>query len=354
MTIPRVLAYPQSHPYVDRLDGTAARLVRPDSDAPRLPLAYDPDWVATHADGWDLAHLHFGHEQHPLDQVVEVVRAHRRAGRPVVVTAHDLQVPHLPAGDTAALDLLDAIAPCASAVTTLTEGCADVLRRRLGADVEVLPHGPLVPALIRQRARAAHRGDGRPSGHVLVHAGRVRPNAGLAEVVAAAAALDRPGAVRIGVREEDAAAVRSLAAGVPAVEVLAGPRLPEADLVRAVAAADALLLPYRWGTHSGLLELAADVGTPVRCTAAGFVAEQRDAALRHAGDPPAPVHVAADPAGGADAPRIDVAALRQAITAAPRPGERARSAARAQDDRAFLEGHARLYRRVLVEGGVAA
>lgn len=102
------------------------------------------------------------------------------------------------------------------------------------------------------------------------------------------------------------------------------PRLPAHRLWSRVADADVLLLPYVWGTHSGLLELASDLGTPVVAGDVGHIRDQAPATLIpvHAGridpdlltdavdavlrDPPTPIPIE-------DRTRA-LAALRQAHT----------------------------------------
>ena len=103
---PRVLSHPPRHPYVDRFDDTVSRVVHRDEPMPRLDAYHDPDWVRRQRGDWDLVHLHFGHEHHPVERMVDVLDAHRSAGTPIVVTVHDLANPHLRPQDDPSLDLL--------------------------------------------------------------------------------------------------------------------------------------------------------------------------------------------------------------------------------------------------------
>ncbi len=67
-------------------------------------------------------------------------------------------------------------------------------------------------------------------------------------------------------------------------------RLDDGELWDRLGAAALVLLPYRWGTHSGLLEAAHDLGTPVLAPAFGGFADQ-GAHVYH-GDPAAQVAMA--------------------------------------------------------------
>lgn len=274
MILPRVLSYPPRHPYVDRLHGTVAELVQREVAMPRIGPFYDPGWVHDQAADVDLAHLHFGHEQYGVDHVLAVIAAHHAVGVPVVMTVHDLQIPHLGPRDSHATDLVRAAAPLVDALLTLTPGCAAAVRRLTGRPVSVIPHGALTTASRRRRLRSD--GVGRPdrSHPWLLLAGRLRPNLGWQEVVDAYRVVRplRPLRVQVHPTREDE--VRQATHDVRGITVVSQEHLSHCELESAIADAAAVVLPYRWGTHSGLLELAADLATPAVATDAGFLSQQ--------------------------------------------------------------------------------
>lgn len=331
-----ILSHPPRHPYVDRLHGRVATLVHRDEPMPRLDRFHDPAWVAANTHGWDVVHLHFGHEQHDPETILEVLAAHRSAGVAVAVTVHDLKVPHVHPDVDTTLPLLQAITPLAHALITPTAGCAAAVRDLTGRAPLVIPHGPLVPATRRARLRLRRRLS-LGGGHLLVNAGRVRPNLGLAELAEACRAVRPTLPVRVQVHRSALDRVLPVLDGVPGVEVVAHDGLSHAQLERTVADAAALLLPYRWGTHSGLLELAADVGTPVLATAVGFLSEQPHATPT--GHQRSGIAVEGD--------RIDVVDLALALTRPLGPTPPVPEADRARDEATFLDQHQRLYHRLV-------
>lgn len=336
MTLPRVLSYPPRHPFVDRFDGTVARLVKRDEPMPRLDRFYDPVWVAAEARRWDIAHLHFGHEQHPVDRVLEAVAAHRASGVPVAFTVHDLQIPHLPPDSGAAEDLVIAVAPSVDALVTPSRGCADAVRRLTGRAATVIPHGPLVGAGRRHRLRTHRRLAGEGHGHLLVHVGRWRPNLGLEELAAACRLVQPSLPVRLQVHCSAVDRVTSLVGDVRGIDVVGHDHLSDAEFERNVADATAVLLPYRWGTHSGLLELAADIGTPVLRTAVGHLCEQP-----HTTPPGHPEQGIA-----VHDHRIDVDELAATLQRPIGPAPMLPALDRARSEEAALRGHERLYHRL--------
>ena len=72
--------------------------------------------------------------------------------------------------------------------------------------------------------------------------------------------------VRVHVRPQAPTAVHECLARLAArgrIHLEMHARLTDAELWERLAGAELLVLPYRWGTHSGLLEAAHDLGTPV-------------------------------------------------------------------------------------------
>jgi len=257
--VPRIVSVPCDHPYVRHLEAPtgpvrAHRL--PDPPVPGAPAGQwwpspvlDPSWVRAHADDVDLVHLHFGFEHRTAEQLSEWVAALRVHGRPLVLTVHDLTNPHLTdqAPHRAALDVL---VPAAAQVLTLTPGAAAEIRERWGRPVTVVPHPHVVD--LGRMVQPRPPSDGFVIG---LHA---KPRAG-----------NDPEAVR--------GPLARAVADLPGVSLHPGPRpgrLSDADLWDHLSGLDALVLAYRWGTHSGFVEACHDLGTTVIAPRTGHLAQQ--------------------------------------------------------------------------------
>lgn len=276
----RVLSYPPVHDYVDRLHPSSATLVHRDEPWPELPHLYDPAWVRQRSRDWDVAHLHFTWEQYPLEQVEEVLCTHRDAGTPIVWTAHDLRNPHTPDAhhDRRYLALL---AEHADHVITLTAGAADEVERRFERRPQVLPHGPMFtgPAARRWRDERDRVLSERTDGvrRLLLHLRSVRRNVDWRTPMAVVSNAHEQGVpveldVLVLADADELASVQETAG--PGVHVRAHDPLSFEELTRHLIGADALILPYRWGTHSGMLEVATDLSVPVIAGDVGYLDEQ--------------------------------------------------------------------------------
>ncbi len=327
----RVLSYPPRHHYVDRLHGRTARLVHRDEAMPGMPRFLDPAWVTEHALDFDVAHLHLArfHPEHQgltVEGLTAVVRAHRRAGVAVVVTVHDLALPTWPQEDLKLIDLLQAIDEDVAAVLTLTRSCADRLEQLLGRPVRVVPYGPLLDTTERHRLRSHRRLTEPDAGPLLLHAGRLESRLAWEETIQAVIASTTGARLRILVQDDRAEQVRAVADGHPRIVVESAPSFSMPTLARAMADARAVVLPYRWATHSATLELATDVGTPVIAADVGHLAEQQ------------PV-VGVPCTDGI----LDVAALTAIVDGHIHPGPAVREVDRERDHHALESHHSRLY-----------
>ena len=245
------------------------------------PAVLDAGWLARHVDGLDAVHVHFGFEGRTRAQLDDWLDAVRAAGLPLVLTVHDLANPHLD-DQTAHEQALGRLVGAADHVLTLTPGAARAIADRWGVAAQVLPHPQVVPD-----ATLLGSDDGRTrTGRIGMHLGAVRaavdPLPWLAALLAAAGELGLRLEVvandeilqRAGRPRRVLDAVRQAVTDAPHAAVRVVPRMPDAQLHAWVAGLDAVVLPYRHGTHSGWVEMCWDLGTSVLAPAVGHLAEQ--------------------------------------------------------------------------------
>lgn len=291
----RVQSVPAEHPYV------VEALPDPDLDPVTLlrdpvvdpadlgrwwpPPALDPAWLERHIEGVDVLHVHFGFDTSEPADLAAVATIARRHGTALVVTVHDLHNPHQP-DPGPHLARLTTLVGAADGLITLTEGAADEVRDRWNRRPVVLPH-PHLAAGRRRRSRTDS-----PAPRVGVHLKDLRPNTDTATALDAVDLLTRAGdgTVTCEVRVHDAVLDPAHPRHDPAlparlealgtreqVEVIVHDRLSDADLEDALAALDVSVLPYRFGTHSGWLQLCRDLGVLVAAPDVGHYRDQVEA-----------------------------------------------------------------------------
>ncbi|MHA7244158.1 glycosyltransferase [Paeniglutamicibacter antarcticus] len=252
------------------------------------PAMLSAAWVKDHHEDFDVMHLHFGFDAIGPQQMRELVAELRRHRKPLVYTVHDLINPHQqdPAAHRA---LLDVLIPEADTLITLTSGAAREIHDRWGVHAKVLPHPHVVDFETMERIRASR--DPGPCRRIGVHLKSLRPNMDpriLAPLARITARLPR---VKLQVNihtqpmnpehaEYQPQLARMLQAGAEAGQwkLVVHEYFSEPELFAYLASLDISVLPYRFGTHSGWLEAALDVGTHVAVPDCGHYTDQ-DASL---------------------------------------------------------------------------
>lgn len=248
------------------------------------PVALTARWLESHAEDYDVLHVHFGLESFSPEELGDALDAARRVGRPIVYTVHDLDNPQLiDQGDYRAL--LDVIVPAADHLLTLTADTAAEIERTWQRESRVLPHPTLLDTALLDQAVTPRPSAGDVT-RVGIHLRDLRPNIDAERAVhaatAAAALLTAAGIpvefeVLMNERvrsEETAAQVTAAADAHPAVRVRRTPHLSDAEIETWLAGIDLFVLPYTHGTHSGWVELCHDLGVRVAGTDVGHIRAQ--------------------------------------------------------------------------------
>lgn len=287
----RVASVPADHPFVRHIqppvNGDVETLPEIFHEPGRWwpPRRLDPTWLRENAGAFDLLHAHFGYESLTVDDVRAATSALAQLGRPLVVTVHDLQNPHL-ADDTEHLLQVGALIEAAAEVTTLTEGAADEIHERWGRRARVLAHPHVVP--LDDLPLTPVTGD-----RVGVHLGDLRARVGIEPISADLHAIGSFAPVTIDVQtdawESADPVTRECVLSIGADELFVHDRLPDRELHDAVRRTRVQVLPYSRGTHSGWLEMCLDLGIAVAAPEVGYLLQQHPGHPRIAGyDPESP------------------------------------------------------------------
>jgi beta-1,4-mannosyltransferase len=300
----RVASVPATHVYVRHLAPPpdagpgigddrirVERVADPSGDDLRTPCFLDPSWWRTEAAAahLDVLHVHFGFEYYDPAQLAAVCDEAHARGVAVVYTCHDLRNPNHPTPELHEAGLAVWLAH-ADEVVTLTPWAARQLAERWGRAATVLPHPHVVPlAELERRARVPRRRHA-DRYRIGLHLKSLRPNFFHLEAVAGAlAAIEPLDGVQLEVRvhhdvldpqrkvhtpELLALLLDAASDAASRLDLLIHHYLSDDQLWDAIAGVDALVLPYRFGTHSGLLEACRDLGTAVIASSVGGYGDQ--------------------------------------------------------------------------------
>ena len=297
----RVLHLPARTPYARKLSGPSCQIVNGQRLATGDPIPRDASfpWLAKQDDlgFFDVLHVH-SVEFTDLELLRSVLGACHRAGKRVVLTAHDLR-PQVEADEERYRAKLTEACAQADAIVCLTGGSAARLRTLPASAgwqhrLSVLPHGYAVPPDHPLWGLAGT--DGSTVRYAML--GAFRPNRftyallltwyyGLRDRRAELHVLSRP----LSPQELTASTndTREVFAFLPAasdrVVLTMRPFATDEEVISFAAAADVLLLPYGWGSHSGQLELAFDLNLIPVISTVGWYAEQWQASRPYVPEP---------------------------------------------------------------------
>lgn len=283
----KVLSLPSYHPYNQRFDnGMDIGFVNPDSDFfsnPESATAAHIDKIYP-VDSYDVVHFHFEHYLIAAAQLEELIQYFKQNNKPIIWTCHDRKSLISKTDNHTHESLLYRYS---DAITTLTPGCKRWLEVTFGKEKEihVIPHGYIAHPGIVEHERTTmkiekdpnlitiHIGDFRRSKDVMpaIHEILNDPeleNARLQLIYRETEKMPQDG------HEQYQELLRMLPH--PRIQTISMKNIPDQVMITAFLRSHAILLPYRWGTHSGQLELARDCGCHVAVSDVGFYEEQWD------------------------------------------------------------------------------
>jgi glycosyltransferase involved in cell wall biosynthesis len=281
----RVVHVPGRTPYARKLHGDGVEVLNGTTvNGLRVPRDATLSWLLEHRPwNWlDVVHLHHL-EFESLPRLRTALSACRRCGTRVVFTAHDVKPVF---GDrTAHHRRLRSLAELDAAFVCLTPAAEAEVRSRFGTRTAMVPHGYVAQPGTPQRPARREPGPTR----FLIY-GSLRRNRDVELVLACwrfarhlaettmHLLLRAPSRASLAEDAEVWRAIREHAADPRLhIDVRAFPS--DDDVNKAVAAADCLLLPYRWASHSGQLEHAFDLGALPVAARTGYLPDQ--VALHH-------------------------------------------------------------------------
>lgn len=289
----KVAHVPARTPYARKLTSEHVRIINGSEGVPRdLTLRHV---LARRPFTWfDVLHLHHV-EFDDLTALRFVLSECARAGRRVVFTAHDVT----PVFTSRRLyqRKLRTLVEWNVPFVCLTSGSADELHAKLGPSVRtvIAPHGYVVsPDDLPQPTQGA------ASRFRYLMFGSLRENRDVPTVLYnwrfgrqqretdLRLLLRAPAPINL---EHDGERpvwdlISSMAVTEPRLKVDIAPFPTDTEVASTAADCDALILPYKWGTHSGQLELAFDLGVLPITSTVGYLHEQYQ---RHEGLVPEPV-----------------------------------------------------------------
>ncbi|GEM_PF-2912146 len=282
----RILSLPSYHPYNKRFDNQREIIfVNPDCDFFADERNSSQKYLNKHfpLDAYDIVHIHFEYYQIPFKIFKKLIQYFKDNNKPIVWTCHDRNSLLSQKGNEKYEKLLF---DNADIITTLTLGCSKWLNLKFGKHrgaIKVIPHGYMAhPGIIEAEAKTIKK----DKNIFTMYVGDFRKNKEYINSICDFLSCPQLKNVKlqvifkpINIYKNDIEVAHQLKKfhdliKHPRIVKICMSYIPDVVLIRAFLASHAIILPYKWGTHSGQLELARDCGNYVIVSNVGFYKEQ--------------------------------------------------------------------------------
>jgi glycosyltransferase involved in cell wall biosynthesis len=283
----KVLSLPSRHPYMSKFnDGIYIKFIDPESDLFSEGKC-DPEYLKINfpADTYDIVHIHFSFDRVPIDLLENVLIYFKEIKKPIVWTTHSLE--SLRIKDYGGGKYQQLLFNYSDKIISPTEGCKSLILEKFGkhtSDVSVIPLGYMANPLDVARIYKSVKKD---SNLFTILIGDFRENKEIFQSVinflqckdlekAKLQLIYKP----INLYRDNWQDINSQMIEFykltqnHRVKSLSLPNIPNDLITESFLKSHAVILPYKWGTHSGQVELAKDCGCHVVSTNVGFFKEQ--------------------------------------------------------------------------------
>lgn len=284
----RLLSLPARHPYTSKFDnGKDIKFVNPNTDLLNSGL-YQPSFYDKNypPQTYDLVHIHFSFDKVPLPEFEKLLNYFRSIKKPIIWTLHSRESQRARnLGNGRYQKLLFELA---DKIISPTEGGKRWLEKNFGAHkggISVIPLGFMASPDEVQRIKKSVR----KSRNIFTFLiGEFRENKEFVQSIINFLRCSALNATKLQVIFKPISPYQKYGEVQPEMlafwEVVQHPRIvkislpdiPNKVIIKAFLKSHAIILPYKWGTHSGQIELAKDCGCHVVVSNVGFYKEQWD------------------------------------------------------------------------------
>ncbi|MGB9847915.1 MAG: glycosyltransferase [Minisyncoccia bacterium] len=275
---------------MSKLNKTPIVFVNPDTDFFEQGLAF-PEYLEKNfpSEAYDIIHIHFSFNLLPLSQFKKLLDYFKSIKKPIVWTVHSLKPQRIRNLEKGKYEKL--LFRYADKLITLTVGAKNWIENNWGRPhlpIEVIPAGYIADPDEVRRLRRTCRKDKNLFTYLI---GDFRENKEYIQSIinflqcsslkkAKLQLIFKP----INLYEDKQYCklknqllnFYQIVSNNRRIRIISKPEISNKEITRAFLKSHAIILPYKWGTHSGQIELAKDCGCHVVVSDVGFYQEQWD------------------------------------------------------------------------------
>ncbi|MEX1068656.1 MAG: glycosyltransferase [Patescibacteria group bacterium] len=283
----KILSLPSRHPYTSKFDnGRDFTFVNPDTDLLGTGF-YNPSFYQKNnpPQKYDLVHVHFSFDSVPLPKFKKLLSYFKTVGKPIVWTLHSKEsqrVRNLGNGQYQKL-----LFNYADKIISPTEGAKKWLEKKFGTHKRGVPVIPLGFIVHPDHVKKENKGVIKSKNVFTFLVGEFRENKEFVQSIINFLHCSELRSVKLQVIFKPINIYRKKYGKLrpeiidflkiikdPRIIKISLPNIPNEVITKAFLKSHAIILPYKWGTHSGQIELAKDCGCHVVVSNVGFYKEQ--------------------------------------------------------------------------------
>lgn len=284
----KVLSLPSMHPYMSKLDdGEFISFINPNTNLFDEPQ-FSPDFLDKNypAKSYDVVHIHFSFDHVSPKKLENAIKYFKERKKPLVWTAHSMQ--SLRKKNLGKGKYRELLFENSDAIISPTEGCKNQILDRFGSHefpIKIIPLGYMADPNEVERISKRIKKDPKLFTYLI---GDFRENKEIIQSIinfTQCSALDDSKLQLIykpmKMYKEDNTQIRDARMEIfyyltkeSQIINLSLPFIENEVLIEAFVKSHAIIMPYKWGTHSGQIELARDCGCHALITSVGYYREQ--------------------------------------------------------------------------------
>lgn len=283
----KILSFPSRHPYMSKFNTGEIKFVNPNSDYFSDPYKCSEKYLnQNHRPGsYDIVHIHFSFDMIPLKDFENLLKYFKKIKKPIIWTCHSKESQRIKNYGKGKYQRL--LFKYADQIISPTKGCARYIKSKYGKhknDIKIIPLGFMAdPKDVKRIGKRVKKNK-----HLFTMLiGEFRENKEFIQSIidflqcpelkkAKLQLIFKPihlyKSNRRNIKSDIATFYRLIQNS--RIKIISLPEIPNEILIKAFLKSHAIILYYKWGTHSGQIELAKDCGCHVVISNVGFYTEQ--------------------------------------------------------------------------------
>ena len=285
----KILSFPSRHPYVSKFNIGKIEFVNPDSDYFSDPHKCSKEYLNKNhpPKSYDIVHIHFSFDMIPLKDFENLLKNFRKNKKPIVWTSHSKDSQRIKNYGKGKYQRL--LFKYADQIISPTRGCAKYLISKYGKhenDIKIIPLGFIAnPDYVKKIGKKIKKNK-----HLFTMLiGEFRENKEFIQSIINFLQCSELKKAKLQLIFKPIYLYKKNCENIklemlqfhniiqhPRIITISLPEISNEILIKAFLNSHAIILPYKWGTHSGQIELAKDCGCHVVTSNVGFYKEQWD------------------------------------------------------------------------------